>query len=137
MPLPLRTCLALIAFLTLAQFGPAPGQTASDGPSADFERKIRPVLEGTCIKCHGPNKVSGGLRLDARASMLEGGDTGPAVVPGDPANSLIIQAIRHQDGLEMPPKAPKLADAIIDDFTTWVKLGAHDPRPTAGQATGQ
>jgi mono/diheme cytochrome c family protein len=108
---------------------------ADDAGVALFEQKIRPVLEGTCIKCHGVAKTSGGLRLDTRGGMLAGGDTGPAVEPGDPENSLLVQAIRHEDGLAMPPKKPKLPDATIADFVKWVRMGAPDPRTGAAATT--
>jgi mono/diheme cytochrome c family protein len=103
-------------------------QTDTSDPMALFEQKIRPVLEGTCVKCHGAAKVSGGLRLDSRAAVLAGGDSGPAVEPGDPANSLLVQAIRHEEGLAMPPKKPKLPDETIAAFESWVRAGAPDPR---------
>src|SRR5205823_3785883 len=68
-----------------------------------FELKVRPVLAGSCVKCHGEKKSSGGLRLDSRDALLSGGDNGPAVVPGDPEASLLIRAIRRSDKtLKMP-----------------------------------
>ncbi len=73
-------------------------------------------------------KVKGGLLVDSREGLREGGDTGPAVVPGKPDESLLITAIRYQDdSLQMPPKT-KLPDAVIADFEKWVKMGAPDPR---------
>ncbi len=69
-----------------------------------FEAKVRPVLVEQCASCHGAEKQSGGLRVDSRAAILEGGDLGPSVVPGDPDNSPLIQAIRHQGDNKMPPK---------------------------------
>ena len=77
--------------------------------------------------------MKGGLRLDSRAAMLQGGDTGPAVVPGEVDESLLILAIRHEEGLAMPPKKPKLPDAAIADFATWVKMGA--PAPAGEEAS--
>jgi hypothetical protein len=71
--------------------------------------------------------VKGGLLLDSREALLRGGDTGPAVVSGKGGESLLIQAIRHADGLEMPPRKPKLADPVIDDFERWVNMGAPFP----------
>ncbi|HEV3120822.1 MAG TPA: PSD1 and planctomycete cytochrome C domain-containing protein [Isosphaeraceae bacterium] len=95
-----------------------------------FREKIEPVLEAQCYSCHSAKaeKVKAKLYLDSRAGMLRGGETGPAVVPGDIGESLLIQAIRHEDGLEMPAKKPKLPDQTIADFETWVKIGAPDPR---------
>ena len=72
-----------------------------------FELKVRPVLAGTCVKCHGEKKASGGLRLDSREAMLAGGESGPAVVPGDPEGSPLVRAVRHADDtLKMPPNRP-------------------------------
>ena len=97
-----------------------------------FEAKIRPVLADTCYRCHSADagKSKGGLTLDSRDAMLKGGDTGAAVVPGDPAKSLFIKAINYGDpDLQMPPSSTggKLSDAQIADLTTWVKMGAPVP----------
>ena len=95
-----------------------------------FEKKIRPVLAEHCWSCHSEesqnaNKLKGGLRLDHSAGIRDGGDSGPIVIPGKPAESLLIKALRH-DGLQMPPES-KLADDIIEHFSTWVSLGAPMP----------
>src|SRR5437764_5086143 len=87
----------------------APWLSAAAGEDAEefFERKVRPILAGTCVKCHGEKKASGGLRLDSREAMLSGGDSGPAVVPGDPEGSPLVRAVRHDDDtLKMPPNKP-------------------------------
>ena len=134
--MPRWSALPLVLFITVG-VNLAVGvraQAAGDDPMALFEQKIRPVLEGTCVKCHGAEKVSGGLRLDTRAAVLEGGDNGPAIEPGDPDNSLLVQAIRHEGGVAMPPKKPKLADETIADFVTWVRSGAPDPRTAPAAA---
>jgi hypothetical protein len=107
---------------------PAKGPDGPDQPAKAvtfFESKIRPVLAGTCVKCHGEKKSSGSLRLDSRAALLKGGDRGPAVVPGDPDKSLLIKAIRqsHKEIKKMPPDR-RLPDAIVKDFVAWVKDGA-------------
>jgi hypothetical protein len=93
-----------------------------------FEKKIRPVLVGSCYKCHSPQavKVRGGLLLDSREGLRKGGESGPAVVPGDPAASLLLSAIRYEDR-KMPPGG-KLPDAVIADFQDWIRRGAPDPR---------
>src|ERR1700757_3190269 len=72
----------------------ARGQDAKDDPETFFELKIRPVLAGTCFKCHGGQKTSSGLRVDSRDALVRGGDSGPAVVPGQPDESLLVQAVR-------------------------------------------
>lgn len=96
-----------------------------------FENKVRPVLAQNCYKCHSADatKVKGGLLLDTRDGVLKGGDSGPAVVPGDPDKSLLVKAIRYTDpDLQMPPKGEKLTDAQIADLVAWVRMGAPDPR---------
>lgn len=99
--------------------------------TAFFESKIRPVLVKHCYECHSAEsgKTKGGLALDSKRGLLQGGDTGPAVVPGEPSKSLLLKAIRHEDpDLEMPPKGPALAKAVTMDFETWIREGAIDPR---------
>ena len=97
---------------------------------AFFENRIRPVLVDKCYECHSPKakKIKGGLLLDTRAGIRRGGDTGLAVVPGELAKSLLIEAIHHEDkDLSMPPKE-KLPDEVIADFEKWIAMGAPDPR---------
>ena len=93
-----------------------------------FEAKIRPVLIAHCYECHSAEakNVKGGLLLDSREAAHKGGDSGPAVVPKDVDESLLIGALKY-DGFEMPPKG-KLPDAVIADFVKWVEMGAPDPR---------
>jgi hypothetical protein len=94
-----------------------------------FEKKVRPVLVQHCYECHSAKakKLKGGLLVDSRSGMLEGGDNGPAIVPGDPENSRLVEAIRYTNvDLKMPKKS-KLPDAIIADLTAWVKMGAPWP----------
>lgn len=103
----------------------------ADEPSAEqiqfFETSIRPVLVEHCLKCHGEAKQWGSLRLDSSKAILEGGDSGPSIVPGQPEKSLLIRAIRQQDeDLKMPPKG-KLTDKQVADFALWIKQGAHFP----------
>jgi hypothetical protein len=95
---------------------------------AFFESKIRPVLVHECYSCHAASAkaLKGGLRLDSREAVREGGDSGPALVPGKPEESLLIEALRY-DGIEMPPKS-KLSEAIVQDFERWIRIGAPDPR---------
>jgi hypothetical protein len=96
-----------------------------------FTLKIRPVLEGTCFRCHGGEKVRNGLRVDSRAALLKGGEYGPALVPGDAGKSLIIQALRHaHDDIKMPP-GKKLPATVINDFATWIDNGAAWPKAQA------
>jgi mono/diheme cytochrome c family protein len=97
-----------------------------------FEQKIRPVLVEQCYSCHSAEakKLKGNLYLDTRAGWEKGGDSGePVIVPGKPEASLLIRTVQHLEAdMEMPPKKPKLPDAVIADLVTWVKMGAPDPR---------
>jgi mono/diheme cytochrome c family protein len=99
---------------------------------AFFEQKIRPVFVEHCYSCHSADakKLKGNLYLDSTEGWQKGGDSNKAViVPGKPDESLLIRSIRHlEPDLEMPPKKPKLSDAIIADLVAWVKMGAPDPR---------
>ena len=117
---------------------PAAPATLTADQSAFFENKIRPILAGQCLKCHSTaeGKTKGGLALDTRDSVLKGGDSGPAVVPGNPDKSPLIRAVRYADpNLQMPPKGEKLTDAQVADLVAWVKMGAPDPR--SGAAKGK
>lgn len=103
-------------------------QTASPEQIAFFEARIRPLLVNHCIACHGATKQKGGLRLDSRLAWIKGGDTGPALVPGKPEESLIIKAIRHTDeDLRMPPNKALPANEVAL-LVEWVRRGAPDPR---------
>ena len=106
----------------------AEGRAAS--PDEQFEKVVRPLLVGKCVGCHGETKQKGDLRLDSLAAMLKGGESGPAVVPGKPEQSLIVTAVRHSEQLKMPPKE-KLPAADIAALAAWVKAGAvwPDARP--------
>ncbi|MBI5759687.1 MAG: DUF1553 domain-containing protein [Planctomycetales bacterium] len=112
----------------------------SDGPDGMrfFREKIEPVLKSECYRCHSKqaDEVQGGLLLDSRASVLRGGDSGPVVVAGKSGDSLLIQAIRHEDGLAMPPKKPKLPERTIADFVKWIEMGVPDPREGDVSTTG-
>src|SRR5436190_24154076 len=84
-----------------------------------FEKKVRPLLHSRCLSCHSvaAKKSRGGLLLDSRAAILKGGDSGPAVVPGKPADSLLVQAVRHEhDSVVMPPagKLPASEIAVLE-----------------------
>jgi len=92
----------------------------------DFEKNVRPILVSRCQSCHGADKQKGGLRLDSREAALAGGDTGPAVVPGQPEESLLVEAINHGDVAKMPPKS-KLPGGEVAVLTRWVSQGAHWP----------
>ncbi|MGE3820277.1 MAG: PSD1 and planctomycete cytochrome C domain-containing protein [Isosphaeraceae bacterium] len=134
----IRRRLALLTTLWLATTHVALANDPDAASDAFFETKVRPILAGTCVKCHGEKKASGGLRLDSREALLTGGESGPAVVPGDPKASLLVLAVGHTDEtLRMPPTRP-LARSARDDLTAWIAAGAPWPqagsRPIAGQS---
>ena len=121
----LACSIVLQAGLTVAAHG-------ADDPNgvAFFETKIRPVLVERCNECHSnqAKKLKGGLKVDSRAAIRAGGNSGPAVVPGDLDASLLYQAISAADGVEpMPPKG-KLPASVVADFRQWITMGAPDPR---------
>src|SRR4051794_38327189 len=117
-----RHLAALAALGLLASASRLVAADPGDG-SAFFETKIRPVLVGHCYSCHAAGtKQKGGLRLDTREGVRRGGESGPALVPGKPQESLLIKALRQQ-GPKMPPKG-KLPDAVVADFVRWVEMGA-------------
>jgi len=96
-----------------------------------FEQKIRPVLVSRCYDCHSAkalsaNRLKGKLLLDTREGIRAGGESGPAIVPGKPGDSLLIGALRYES-FKMPPKK-QLAAGVIADFVTWIRMGAPDPR---------
>ncbi len=97
-----------------------------------FEKEVRPVLAENCFKCHGEAKQKGGLRLDSLAAMMQGGDTGPALVPGKVDESLLVEAVNY-DGLEMPPGG-KLGDKQRDVLARWIAMGAPWPSADGGAA---
>jgi mono/diheme cytochrome c family protein len=126
-----------LAFIAGGAFAaePAPDQLEF------FEKKIRPVFAEHCYKCHSAQaeKLKGGLLLDTKVALLKGGDTGPAIVAGNPDASLLIKAVRYGDeNLQMPPikgGGKKLAPEKIADLEAWVKMGAPDPRTNSAAAT--
>jgi hypothetical protein len=104
----------------------------ADDAAKFFETNVRPLLAARCYKCHGETAQKGDLRLDSLAAALAGGESGAAVVPGKPAESLLIDAVNHAS-FEMPPDG-KLADEEILALTRWVELGAPWPGSDASAA---
>src|SRR5690349_24033373 len=125
---------SLRCWLQFGWFLLLPSVVQAADPTAEqiefFEKGIRPVLVEKCYSCHSAQapKAMGGLRLDTAESLLKGGDSGPAIVPGAPEKSLLIRAVTYKDlQLKMPPTG-KLSDDDIQRLTAWVKMGAPDPR---------
>lgn len=113
---------------------PASNGTRAADEVAFFEKQIRPVLVEHCYPCHGPEVQEGGLRLDSRHGWAKGGDSGPAIVPGKPDASRLLQAIRYENpDLQMPPDGRLPAD-VLADFARWIERGAVDPRDEAPPA---
>jgi hypothetical protein len=118
-----KSCLlVLIAVATCAQ-----GLHADPEAIRFFETKIRPVLAENCYKCHGEKKQKGGLRLDNLGYILVGGELGPSLVAGNPADSHLFKAVGYTDpDFEMPPDG-KLPDDQIADIKRWIEMGAPWP----------
>jgi hypothetical protein len=110
-----------------------------DAAIAFFEKKIRPILADHCYSCHSADtKPAGGLRVDDRNGLLLGGDAGPAVVPGDPENSLLLQRIRHENPKRrMPKEGELLTESEVADLVTWIKDGAAWPRERIPASIGR
>ncbi|QEL16492.1 DUF1553 domain-containing protein [Limnoglobus roseus] len=129
--MPFRASFLPLALLLIIVPG---SRLSADDPKAAefFEQKIRPVLVEHCLKCHSAeaeknNKLKGNLFLDTAEGVQKGGESGPSVVAKKPAESLLLQTMRYEGDVKMPPKG-KLPDAVLADFEKWIKLGAPDPR---------
>ena len=121
----------LIAVLALGVAAPARAQELPPEDLEHFESKIRPVLAERCYQCHGadPERIQAGLALVDAAGLRAGGDSGAVVVPGSPDESLLIDVIRYDGPIKMPPDG-RLPAAVVADFERWVARGAVDPRTT-------
>jgi mono/diheme cytochrome c family protein len=110
---------------------------SASGPQDDaskpefYTTKVKPILDENCARCHMGDNKRGGLNFSTREGLLAGGRDGKVVVPGDPANSLLIKLIRHEgpadDPMPMPPRKPKMSDDDIAVIEKWVKAGAIMP----------
>lgn len=122
-------CVAALLTFVSKSFGAA--STTAD--TAFFESQVQPILERHCYSCHSAShgKVKAGLELDWKGGWEKGGDSGPAVIPGNPEKSLLIKAVRYTDpDLRMPPKGEKLSANEVAVLVSWVQRGASDPRVT-------
>jgi hypothetical protein len=127
--------LLLATFLSAARlpFPLAAQETPANqaAPFEDFfELKVRPILAGTCLRCHGVEDPQGGLRVDSRAALLAGGEHGPAINVEQPQDSLLLHAVRRQGELAMPPDAPLPADEVAV-LQEWITSGARWPEQAA------
>ena len=137
--LPPRMLLPLL-LLSLAMLAPemTQGEEAVDPAKLEFfERRIRPLLAGKCFNCHSAdNKAAGGLRVDDRNGLLEGGKRGAAVVPGEPSTSLILRAVRHEAGAPRMPPEGGLETEEIADLERWITEGAVWPAVELSEGQG-
>ena len=123
----LTACATWVVLITTTSF------VAGDDAGLEFfEKQVRPILAARCFECHSDksDKPKGGLRLDSRAAALKGGDTGPAIVPGKPKESLLVDAINYGELYQMPPKSRLPAEEIAI-LTKWVEMGAPWPEEAA------
>lgn len=123
----------LLALLYSAGTAPSAVQEEPGTEFAFFEKRIRPILEVRCFSCHSAQagKTKGNLALDSAERLLKGGDSGPALVPGHPENSLLVKAVTRIDpDLSMPPRvADRLTESQVRDVEQWIRRGAAIPRP--------
>src|SRR6185312_4284658 len=119
----LKYFAAFAGWMALAGALPAAEVAA---PSAEqiefFEKQVRPVLVNRCQACHGAKKQEGGLRLDSREAIAAGIDGSPVMVPGDPDKSRLVQVVRYDGDVQMPPEG-KLPDAELASLIAWIKMG--------------
>ena len=125
----MRHCIVGV-ILSICASAPLAAQT----PDIEFfEAKIRPVLAQKCYGCHNSKMPApkGNLVLDTKEGLLKGGVSGPALVPGKPAESRLMKALSYSDPLAQMPPSGKLPDAVLADFEQWIARGAADPRAAA------
>ncbi len=125
-----RSNFFAVAIAVTTTLGPVAAEDDASG-IAFFEKNIRPVLTNNCYRCHSADarQLKGELLLDSKEGVLDGGESGPVVVPGQPGQSRLLQAIRRSGKLKMPPKG-KLPKRVVANFSRWIKMGAPDPRST-------
>lgn len=141
--LPRLRAVPALAFLflglnvTTAKLAAAAPEDAERAKLEFFEKEVRPVLATYCFECHGEKKQKSGLRLDALAHILEGGESGPALVRGKPEDSLLIEAVRYtNEDLQMPPKE-QLGTHEVEVLEKWIALGAPWPAESATKAVSK
>ena len=124
--LPISIALIIFGFSSFNSYA----QAVTKEGIVFFEKSVRPLFAKHCYKCHSSSKGEdkGGLILDSQAGWMEGGDSGPAIVPGNLSESILIEAIEQKDpDFAMPPKY-KLSSSEIEDLKKWISMGAPDPR---------
>ncbi len=131
MGIPMMKCTGLLTSLLILTVPAWVNASGKQLPTqdVDFKRDIAPILEVRCWSCHSEGEQESGLQLDRRARVLRGGDTGlPAVVPGKPEKSYLIEVVKHLDpDIKMPPDEDKIPDEEIELLARWIKQGAVWP----------
>ncbi len=114
---------------------PAQAQTSTENQNF-FEQKIRPLLVRRCLSCHSEQSkpLQGGLLLDSREGWRKGGAGGAVILPGDPANSRLLKAVRHEAGAPAMPPGETLPANEISELAEWIRRGAPDPRESKASA---
>lgn len=116
----------MIASLLICGLSVMAGELGTPQQRDLFENHVRPMLVKQCIECHGDAKQEAGLRLTSMESLLQGGESGPAIVPGKPDESLLIEALRYES-FEMPPTG-RLDDQVVNSIAAWIKAGSLWPQ---------
>jgi mono/diheme cytochrome c family protein len=120
--IPLFSGAALAASLTPEQLAQLPAPATH---TINFSSEIKPIFEASCIKCHGRGREKGGFRIDHRETLLKGGDSGPAIVPGNSADSLLVSLVQGIDpDSVMPKKGTRLTPEQIGILRAWIDQGA-------------
>ena len=125
--------LGVIALVSVSLLNTTTVRAKDDASKPEcYSTKVKPIFDAHCARCHGGTNHRGGLNIDTRAGLLKGGHDGPVIVPGDPADSLLIKLIRHEgpadDPMPMPPNKPKISDDDISTINEWIKAGAVMPQ---------
>ena len=136
--LPALLYAALLFAALLFDAIPAAPAAAQETPPVNFEDDVEPILRGSCMSCHRGSRARNGLELKSVATILEGGSSGPAIVPGDASSSLMYLAAAHEREPFMPPDGDRLGEEELAVLQAWIDGGAPPPRtarPPAGPPT--
>jgi hypothetical protein len=135
------TAAVAVSWLTFSPARAARERSARPQPGAANRAapgyaQVAPIFTRWCVGCHGSREQHGQLRLDGYAAILRGGDTGPAITPGDPESSLLLAKVEHRDKPVMPPRR-RLPAALAVQLRVWIAAGAPEaPPPEAASAAG-
>ncbi|HEV3004810.1 MAG TPA: DUF1549 domain-containing protein, partial [Pirellulales bacterium] len=131
----MTVCIVMSLLLPgMAKWATAADESAPTSEQFEFfEKKIRPLLVARCFECHGNGRTKGGLSLGSRAGLLAGGESGPAIVPRQPASSLLLAAVQQTGDVQMPPDG-QLSPSEIADLAAWIEQGAIWPAGDAVEA---